>query len=111
MAAITRVNLGGEGEAPDAVNVQPGTVSNDAPLAGAGRGQTLKELAAQGHVIVKADNTQLPFADGSVDEVVTNNVPIDRNTHLGPDVQTSEIDRILKPGGKWVDNGIERVPK
>ena len=41
----------------------------------------------------------------SVDEVITNWVPIDRRTHLGPGVQSSEVWRILKHGGKWVRNG------
>lgn len=105
------VNLGGEGEVPGAINVQPHTLPDDVPLAGAGWGQTLRELAAQGHIVIKADNTRLPFADASVDEVVTNSVPIDRTTHLGPGIQTTEVLRILKPGGQWIDNGIVRVTK
>ena len=36
----------------------------------------------------------------------TNDVPVDITTHPGPGVQSSEIKRILKPGGFWVANGL-----
>ena len=71
----------------------------------------MRELLAQGHTFVVADNQHLPFAKDSVDEVITNAVPIDQNTYLGPGVQSSEIMRILKPGGKWRNNGTVVITK
>jgi hypothetical protein len=40
-----------------------------------------------------------------VDEVITNFVPVDVSTWLGPGVQSGEIMRILKAGGVWVRDG------
>jgi ubiquinone/menaquinone biosynthesis C-methylase UbiE len=63
-----------------------------------------------GDPYVVADNTALPFADESVDQVVTNSVPIDVDTPMGPGIQSNEVWRILKPGGQWLHNGIQ-VPR
>ncbi len=52
-----------------------------------------------------AANTHLPFAANSIEEVITNSVPLDRVTHLGPGVPSSEIWRILMSGGRWIHNG------
>jgi hypothetical protein len=68
-------------------------------------GKTLADLLAQGHTFLIADNRTLPFASDSVDEVITNAVPIDQTTYLGPGVQSSEVVRILKPGGNWIHDG------
>lgn len=107
------VNLGGEGEVPDVLNQQPPwalgpnwistTIGNS--------GKTLAELAAQGIPFVICPNDRLPFPDGSVDVVHTNNVPLNRRTHLGPGVQRSEIMRILKSGGTWLRLGRLRFTK
>jgi hypothetical protein len=103
---MLRVNLGGEGEIPGVLNQQPlfslgpgwrsTTLSNP--------GKTVRELEAEGHQFIIAPNDQLPFVNESVDVAYTNWVPIDMITHLGPGVQTSEIRRILKPGGIWIRN-------
>lgn len=87
------VNLGGEGEVPGVLNQQgpwvlhPGWRSSRAA-------ETLAQLIAAGHQFIIADNTHLPFP-----------VPIDITTHLGPGVQSTEILRILKSGGRWIRNG------
>lgn len=102
-----RVNLGGEGEVPGVIN-QQGPWALDPAWGSSRDGKTLQELQAAGHQFVIADNKHLPFASGSVDEVITNSVPIDVDTWLGPSVQSSEILRILKPGGKWTHDGLTR---
>ena len=103
-AGAIEINLGGEGEIPGVINqlcpwvLTPGWTSSQTR-------HTLPQLAAAGHVFLICENLHLPFPDDSVDLVYTNSVPIDRNTHLGPGVQSSEIRRILKPGGRWVHDG------
>jgi hypothetical protein len=99
-----RVNLGGEGEVPGVIN-QQGPWVLDPAWRSSRDGKTLAELLAQGHTFVIADNRTLPFADDCFDEVITNAVPIDQTTHLGPGVQSSEIMRILKQGHSWINNG------
>lgn len=66
------------------------------------------QLLAAGHRFVIAHNPRLPFADDSMDEVLTNGVPIDISTFLGPGIQSREVWRILRPGGRWLDNGRVR---
>jgi hypothetical protein len=105
-----RIHLGGEGEEPGVLNQQGPWVLD--PNWRSSRGsKTLTELLAQGHAFVIADNLHLPFASDYFDEVITNAVPIDFTTHLGPGVQSSEIRRILKPGGVWIDNRTARYVK
>ena len=99
------VNLGGEGEVPGAVNVQ-GRWALDDNFAISRTGQSLAESQAEGNIFVIMDNKSLSFPSTSVDVVITNSVPIDINTFLGPGVQTSEITRILGHGGIWINNGI-----
>jgi hypothetical protein len=105
-----RVNLGGEGEVPGVIN-QQGPWVLDPGWRSSKEGKTLQELVAEGHQFVIADNKRLPFASDSVDEVITNSVPIDVDTWLGPGVQSSEILRILKPGGRWTHDGVVRFIK
>jgi hypothetical protein len=99
-----RVNLGGEAEAAGALNqqgpwvLQPGWTSSRT-------GQPLAQLVAAGHEFLICDNLAIPLPDGCADEILTNWVPIDTTTHLGPGVQSSEIRRILKSGGIWRLNG------
>ena len=110
---MTAVNLGGEGEVPGVLNQQPPwalspgwrstTLGNP--------GKTISELEAEGYQFVIAPNDRLPFGDESVDVVYTNSVPIGITTHLGPGVQSSEIRRILKVGGRWIHNGVVRYIK
>jgi hypothetical protein len=98
------VNLGGEGEVPGVIN-QQGSWVLDPNWRSSRLGKTLQELQADGHQFVVCHNTQLVFSTDSVDIVYTNNVPVDIQTFLGPGVQSSEIRRILKSGGKWIHNG------
>jgi hypothetical protein len=107
-----RINLGGEGEVPGVLNqqgrwvvVQPGWRSSQA-------NQSFEDLVRAGHQFLIADNISLPLPDDSFDQVLTNNLPpVDSVTWLGPTVQTSEIRRILKSGGQWIDNGMVRYTK
>lgn len=101
---MCRVNLGGEGEVPGVLN-QQGWWILDPGWRSSRTGQTLQELTAAGHQFIIADNTRLPFAPDFMDEVITNSVPLDAITSLGPGVQSSEIRRILKTGGRWVHDG------
>jgi hypothetical protein len=101
-----RINLGGEGEVPGVLNqqgrwvVQPGWRSSQRSL-------TLHALVQVGHSFLIADNVTLPLPDASYDEVLTNNTPPeDSVTMLGPTVQTSEVRRILKSGGRWIHDGF-----
>ena len=97
-----RVNLGGEGEVPGVINQQGPWVVLDPNWFSSRAGRPFAALVADGHVFLIAPNDALPFPDGSVDEVITNSVPLDTVTPLGPGVQSSEIRRILKPGGCWI---------
>ena len=99
------INLGGEGEIAGIINQQgPWALSPNWRCSRDGR--TLQELVADGHDFLICPNVPLPFPDSSVDLVYTNSVPIDRNSLLGSGVQSSEIQRILKPGGQWIRDGV-----
>jgi hypothetical protein len=101
-----RVNLGGEGEEPGVLNQQSRWIAGPNWRSSRG-GLTFWELVQAGHQFLIADNIDLPIPDDSVDEVLTNAIPpVDSVTHLGPTVQTSEIRRILKPGGRWIHDGL-----
>lgn len=50
-------------------------------------------------------NDDIALPDQSVDEVITNSVPIDIATWLGTGIASREIQRILKRGGSWLHNG------
>jgi hypothetical protein len=108
--APMRINLGGEGEEPGVVN-QQGPWALGPNWRSARDGKTLAELRTDGHSFVIAGNLQLPFAADFFEEVLTNDVPIDFTTHLGPGVQSSEIERILKSGGVWIHDRAVRYVK
>src|SRR5437588_11753989 len=99
-----RVNLGGEGEVPGALN-QQGPWALRPSWRSADGTKTLRDLRAMGHRFVISSNLRVPFADNSVDEVYTNSVPIDTISLNGPGVQSSEAQRILKAGGPWINDG------
>jgi hypothetical protein len=99
-----RVNLGGEGEAAGALN-QQGPWALQSGWASSRTGQTLDQLAAAWHEFLICDNLTVPLPDDCADEVLTDSVPVDTITWLGPGVQSSEIRRILKSGGVWILNG------
>lgn len=97
---LLRINLGGEGEVPDVINQQEPAALESNWLSSKFV-QTLRELVADGHDFLICPNLELPFPDESVDEVITNSVPVDFVTARGPGVQSSEVRRILKSGGVW----------
>lgn len=105
--AVDAINLGGEGEISGVLNQQPPWALNPGwrSTTLGNPGKTIRQLEVEGHQFVIAPNDSLPFADESFDVVYTNGVPIDLTTHLGPGVQTSEIRRILKPCGIWIQDG------
>jgi hypothetical protein len=105
VATQLTINLGGEGEIPGVIN-QQGPWALGPAWRSSRDGKTLQELVADGHNFLICPNDPLPFPDNSVDRVYTESVPIDKTTWLGVGVQSTEIRRILKPGGEWIDNGV-----
>ena len=105
-----RINLGGEGEVPGVLNQQGRWVLRRGYRSSRGS-RTFAQLVNAGHQFLLADNVNLPIPDESFDEVITNSVLIDRNTHLGPGVQSSEIKCILKSGGRWTHDDDLRYVK
>ena len=98
------VNLGGEGEIAHVINQQgPWVLSPNWVCSRDGR--TLNDLVADGHDFLICPNLSLPFPNDSVTFVYTNGVPIYFCSLHGPGVQSSEIRRILKPGGRWIKDG------
>ena len=98
---FVRINLGGEGEEPDAIYVQPGRIGG---LAEPAERHAFEVARRSGQPVVRASGDRLPFADGVADEVMTNDVPIDQpaETYFGPSFTTAEILRTLKgPEGRW----------
>lgn len=104
------INLGGEGEIPGVLNQQPPSALLPTWFSAQG-GKTLSELVADGHPFIICRNEKLSFPDDSVDLVYTNGVPLDITTRFGPGVQSSEIRRILKPGGIWIKDGTVELQK
>lgn len=100
-----RVNLGGEGEEPGVLNQQGRWVVLVATWRSSRTGQTFSDLVSAGLDFLICDNTALSFPDDTVDEVITNGVPIDRQSLYGPGVQSGEVRRILKSGGVWIHDG------
>jgi hypothetical protein len=104
---VLRVNLGGEGEVPGAINQQPQWVLDDPTWRASRTGKTIHELIADGHQFVFGSNESLPFADSSVQYVFTNHVEVNGISYLKkPWVPETEIWRILVDGGVWYDDGI-----
>lgn len=99
------INLGGEGEEPGVLNQQP-PKSLDSTWRSVSR-KTVAQLVVDGHQFLICPNDALAIPDECVDRVYTNSVPIDTtNAWFGPGVQSSEIKRILKPGGEWIRDGV-----
>jgi hypothetical protein len=99
-----RINLGGEGEEQDAINQQPDW--RDLTAIASRTGTSLKVFLAGGCPFLFCSNTALPFPDNTVDEILTNGVPVDQMTIWGSGVQSAEIYRVLRSGGIWKDNGV-----
>lgn len=107
---ITTINLGGEGEVSGVVNQQrPAALSS--AWGSSMTGVTLEQLTLQGHDFLICPNTRLPINDDSVDEVITNSVPVDTVILGAPGIQSSEVLRVLAPGGRWVHDGAVRYTK
>jgi hypothetical protein len=107
-----RINLGGEGEVSGVLNQQGRWVVLSPGWRSSRTGETFEELVRAGHDFLIADNMSIPLPDNVADEVITNNIPpVDSVTWLGPTVQSSEIRRILKAGGRWIHNGSVRFLK
>lgn len=104
------INLGGEGEVPNVINVQGSWISPDDPVSRDIQPKpTFRDLINEGHIFLflkePYDFANLPFGDSSVRQVITNNVRIDGSSFLGPFPQTSEIKRVLTRGGTWLHDG------
>lgn len=106
-----RINLGGEGEIPDMLNQQGRWVLRRS-WRSCRRSKTLKQRAEDGHDFLLCDNTHLSLPDGCCDVVYTKDLPgCDKITYLEPTVQTTEVLRILKSGGRWIENDEVRYVK
>lgn len=99
------INLGGEGEIPSVVNQQGPWVVTDPRWRSSRDGKTFAVLVSEGLSFLICPNSEIALPNGSVNVVHTNGVPVDRTSTYGPGVQSSEIRRILKPGGEWHHDG------
>ena len=108
--AFTAINLGGEGETQGVINQQPPFALSPG-WASCIHGHTLEQLANQGLDFLICRNQKLPIQDDSMALVITNSVPIDTVVLGSPGVQTSEVHRVLAPGGRWVHDGNVRYTK
>lgn len=103
---MTSINLGGEGEEPGVRNQQPDWVPTD-PHWRSQRNKMWPQFATRVPDVDYVPNDPLPYADSTFDVVRTNSAPVDRPGPTGkPGLKRSEIKRILKPGGKWVRDGL-----
>ncbi len=87
------INLGGEGEIPGAIDVNHPIIL-DNQWRCSRNGLPLNEVR-QGCTVVCCGD-RLPFCDHCADKVVTNGVPIDIMTWMGPGYSSKEIKRIRK---------------
>ena len=52
----------------------------------------------------------MPFQNGSIGTVITNNVPIDQSSFLGSGFSSNDIVNLLDPnGGSWINNSVTMV--
>ena len=66
-------------------------------------GTQLAPLISCGEPFLFCRNTQLPFPDGSVALVISNGVPLDKTTWLGPGVQKqTKSSESSNSGGEWL---------
>ena len=107
------VNFGGEGEyEPNenehVINVRPSFGGNAEAIRN--DSEFLRGLIDQDAVAANGD--QMPFADGSVDKVVGNNIPpLDAPAnHFGVPLTSKELERILKEGGEVTGTIIGAPP-
>ena len=88
----TVINLGGEGEIPGAININHPVIL-DENWRCSRKGCSLKVVKENGYIIVCCGD-RLPLCDHCAKEVITNNVPIDMITWMGPGYSSEEIKRI-----------------
>ena len=107
------VNLGGEGEEPGALNQQPARFwFRGRPLSRDGS-RTLGEEVDAGAAFLLCPNDPVSLPDGCADVVLTNGVPIYPSNQtapanlLGTAVLFTEVERLLKPGGRWFHDKVE----
>jgi len=87
------VNLGGEGEVSGAIDVNNPQIL-DKRWRCSRNGCSLNEVRRGCIVICRGD--RIPFCDHCADKIITNNVPIDIITWMGPGYSSEEIKRIRK---------------
>lgn len=110
------INLGGEGEIDNVLNVQMAAYRDTSQLTATG-GKTLSELQGEGHrfffVEPPHNFANLPFADNSFKTIYTNSIPINGGVSplYGPNLTPSEVHRILESGGEWWHNGFLHFTK
>jgi hypothetical protein len=98
------LNIGGAFEGPaNAIILQTGQVSGSTAIAL----QNATEIAAgTGQQVVMGLGNSIPFASGSVGQVIINNSPVGFQSGIfGPWIDPTEIIRILAPGGTVTLNG------
>jgi RHS repeat-associated protein len=103
------INVGGEGEVPGVVNVNTPWIL-DPNFRSAGGSFTLTELQVQGaQFVIYQPGSPLPYGTGTVDQVITNGVPIDLDYLGQPGINSAEIWRVLKPNGIWLNNEVPQT--
>lgn len=108
---MSAINLGGEGEVPGVRNQQPDWVPFD-PHWRSQLNEPWPVFATRVPDVDYVPNDPLPYPDNTFDVVYTNSVPIDRPGPKGrPGLKRTEIERILKPGGQWVRDGVVECTK
>ncbi len=99
----SEVNLGGEGEEPGVRNQQPEWVPTD-PSWRSQRNEPWPQFAARVPDVDYVPNDLSAYPAESFDVVYTCSVPIDCPGVRGrPGLKSSDIKRILKSGGRWVN--------
>jgi SAM-dependent methyltransferase len=103
---VNAINLSGEGEEPNVRNQQPDWVKGN-PHWRSQRNEAWDEFNARVPDVDYTPTDPLPYPDNTFDVVYINNAPIDRPGPGGkPGHKRSEIERILKPGGRLIRDGV-----
>jgi RHS repeat-associated protein len=117
IGAVRRtVNIGGEGEIANAINLQPRLALHRGHTFQR-TGKNLAQHISQGDefLIYNAQKQVLPFRSNSVPEIHSNSVPIDKfggkPGGVFPAIKESEILRVLRPGAKWFHDGVLQLTK
>jgi RHS repeat-associated protein len=92
------INIGGEGEIPDAININTDLILDPNFVASRDGTTTIRDMQSRGQQFIAYDGSRLPIRSSSCCTVFTKSIP--------PYVKTQlflEIRRVLKPNGVWVD--------